>query len=154
MGYHVTILRTSNGVQTPITEDEISTAIRGSSKFQSLKDVNGEPIVEIDTGTHPNPCVWHCDGELWTKNPDEATIDGMCELASLLGGRVRGDELESYRSASDFYYHPDDADARAEALKTTKEVARQTKQRSFVVHFWIFGSLLLLGILAGTCSSK
>ena len=70
MGYHVTILRTSNGEQIPITEDEIVAAIRGSSRFQALKDVNGEPIVEIDTGTHPNPCVWHSDGELWTKNPD------------------------------------------------------------------------------------
>jgi hypothetical protein len=154
MGYHVTILRTSNGEQIPITEDEIVAAIHGSSKFQALKDVNSEPIIEIDTGTLPNPCIWHSAGELWTKNPDEATLDGMCELASLLNARVRGDEFETYRSSSDVYYHPDDADVRSEALKTTKEIVRQTKRRSFVVHFCIFGTLLLLGILAGTCSSK
>lgn len=154
MGYHVTILQTSNGEQIPITEDKIVAAIQGSSKFQALKDVNGEPIIEIDTGTDPNPCVWHSDGELWTKNPDEATLDGMCELASLLGARVRGDELETYRSSSDVYYHPDDANAPSEALNTTKEIVRQTKRRSVVVHFCIFGTLLLLGILAGTCSSR
>jgi hypothetical protein len=154
MGYHVTILRTGNGEQIPITKDEIVNAIRGSSKFQASNDANGEPIIEIDTGTNPNPCVWHSDGELWTKNPDEATLNGMCELASLLGARVRGDEFETYRSASDFYYHPDDEGVRSEALRTTKEMVRQTKRKSFVVHLCIFGVLLLLGILAGTCSSK
>jgi hypothetical protein len=154
MGYHVTIFRTINGTQVPINEEEIAAVTNGSSRFQALKDVNGESIIEIVTGSDPNPCVWYSDGELWTKNPDEATLDGMCELASLLGARVRGDELETYRSSSDVYLHPDDADARAEALKTTKEIVRQTKRRSFVVHFCIFGTLLLLGILAGTCSSR
>jgi len=154
MGYHVTILRTSNGKQIPIAEAEIVGAIRGSSKFRASKAKNGEPIIEIDTRTHPNPCVWHSDGELWTKNPDEPTLDGMCELASLLGARVRGDEFETYRSASDVYYHPDDEGLRLEALKTTSEMVRQTKRKSFVVHFCIFGTLLLLGILAGTCSSR
>ena len=70
------------------------------------------------------------------------------------GARVRGDEVETYRSASDYYSHPDDAEARSGICKTTKEIVRQTKRRSFVAHFCIFGTLLLLGILAGTCSSK
>lgn len=48
------------------------------------------------------------DGELWASNPSEPLLALMIELAGYLDARVRGDELETYRTVDDTYIHPDD----------------------------------------------
>ena len=120
MGYHVSILRTSGHQQIPLTENEVKEAIATLSDFCFGFDVNHDPIVEIKKGDQPYPCLWLQKGELWTKNPDDETIDKMCELADVLNARVRGDEMETYKSSQEAYDHPDDSVFHKAAEKSLK----------------------------------
>jgi hypothetical protein len=54
------------------------------------------------------------EGELWTSNPSMPLLEPMIELAGYLGARVRGDELETYRTVDDRYIHPDDRELAAQ----------------------------------------
>ena len=154
MGYHVHIIRTCDGKTIPITEEEVSRLLSGSRDFRMNQDVNGKPIVELSCDEELPPCLWFSDGELWTKNPDERTIDAMCKLAALLGGRVRGDELETYRSSSEYYSHPDDEAERVETAHISKETLIRTKRDTFVMNCCIFGTFLVLGLIVATCSGQ
>jgi hypothetical protein len=143
VGYHVTILRTQGRTAIPIGIDEIERAVAGRPEFRLTRDVRGEPVVEFADCGNPPPCVWHTDGEWWTKNPDKATIDAMCRLADLLDARVLGDELETYRSSGDRYFHSDDAPPPG-----------KHRRKKPAMRFWVMGVCLILGILAGRCSRR
>lgn len=145
MGYHVSIVRTRDGQQIPITEDEILSAINGSSIFKADRDVRNKFIVTITTGNHPPPGLWHSDGELWIKNPDDQTVDRMCELAEILGARVRGDELETYRSSSYVYFHPDDEAVRTLNYSTARDTARKSTRTNLILNLSLAGLVLLMG---------
>ncbi len=154
MGYHVSIIRSQAGQPIAITEDEIRSALQDSPLFRTAEDAQGEFIVEIVVGESPHPCLWITDGELWTKNPDDEIVDAMCVLARRLGGRVRGDELETYKSSSDFYLHPDDVVLRQEADLLTKETIRETRRKSALLNWYIAGFFIVMAMIAGQCSSK
>jgi predicted Zn-dependent protease len=154
MGYHVSIVRTRGGQQIPITEEEILSAINSSSIFKADRDVRNEFIVTITTGNDLPPCLWYSDGELWAKNPDDQTVDCMCELAAILGARVRGDELETYRSSSDVYLHPDDEAVRTLNYRTSRDTARRSKRRSLILNLSLAGLVLLLGFGGAFFSSR
>src|SRR6185503_10077857 len=106
MGYHVAILRTAAGVPSPILSSELSDATRAVSGWSLTQgetptltySPNGEEIVSL----------WHTDGELWAKNPSDEGLSAMIALAEQLEARVRGDELETYRTPTSSYVHPDD----------------------------------------------
>lgn len=80
------------------------------------------------------------DGELWSSTPDDDFIGLMIELAKLLGARVRGDELESYRTLDEVYEHPDDAPLRRAAAR-----ARPRPRQSALWREWK-GRLVVMGI--------
>lgn len=50
------------------------------------------------SGASVNPGAWFdwFDGDVFTKNPDSATLRKMIALANLLGARVQGDDGELY----------------------------------------------------------
>ena len=60
------------------------------------------------SGAEESFVLYLSDGELWTSNPDESMLSQMVALASALGARVRGDELETYNSDLTSFTHPDD----------------------------------------------
>ena len=111
MGYHVAILRTKNGQQESISIEEVKEAIVALHGFKlkpasppwkdcyeiSFPSSEGEDIV----------LLWQ-EGEIWTKNPEDQTMQGMLDLAKKLNARVRGDELETYKTIDESYQHPDD----------------------------------------------
>ena len=152
MGYHVHILRTRGVEKIPITEEEVSRLLSGNPDFRENRDANGEAIVELSCDEESPSCLWFSEGELWTRNPDERTIDAMCKLAALLGGRVRGDELETYRSSTESYCHPDDEAEQVETARINKETLIRTKRGTFVMNCCIFGTFLVLGLIVATCS--
>lgn len=47
-------------------------------------------------------------GKCMTKNPDEATLSWMIELASKLNGRVVDYAGRTYTSPTEYYIHPED----------------------------------------------
>jgi hypothetical protein len=89
--------------------------------------------------------LWFGDGELWTKNPDDAALERMIALAGALGARVRGDEGETYRAPDDAYAHPDDEDDRRAAAAVSEQWMRRERRT------WMFRGIVvaLLVIAAG-----
>lgn len=141
MGYHVTILRTKDKQHEPITLEETkkliasmpgfklqpSTILKGSFEI-SLPQSDGEEYV----------LLWQ-EGEIWTKNPDDKTMQVMLNLAKRLNARVRGDELETYVTLDETYQHPDDLAIQASEQTTSKPKHKQWRLRDIpLVIFFIF----------------
>lgn len=116
MGYHVTIVRTVSGQAHPITRDELERAL-GAMHGRLALDAGqpaGTQLYEPAKGDASEILIFE-GGELWASTPSGAFLELMIELADLLGARVRGDELETYRTLDDVYQHPDDAALRRDA---------------------------------------
>ena len=104
MGYEFHITRAadwSQSGQLPITAEEW------------LAVVGGDPELRIDEQNGPYFAVWsgQCsdpdggwfdwsDGQINTKNPDQAILAKMLQLADRLGGAVQGDDGEIYGDPS------------------------------------------------------
>jgi len=137
MGYHVTILRTEAGIQRQITEDEVRRAIVPmAGRLEVYPDTNEFWLYQPALGEKSEILILDKDeGELWAKTPGETFTALMIELAGYLGARVRGEELETYRSLDDVYIHSDDQAEwdlaySPEARKSTRSrAAGQTRHR-------------------------
>jgi hypothetical protein len=88
------------------------------------------------------------DGEIWTQNPDDDTFQLMIELAQALGARVRGDELETYRSVSETYSHPEDAQAATES----REYVARLRRKHRLLQLLPLAPFVAAALLVGYCS--
>ena len=147
MGYHVTILRSSQGKQIPISLNEAVSAAKSIDCWSY-----SETLPTFDySGTEGTCTLCYQDGELWTKNPEEWGINAMLALARRLEARVRGDEWETYDSGR-IYLHPDDIPLRVEAETNSKALlSRELKQQRFIRNaiIGIFAVLGIIGFLIG-----
>jgi len=66
MGYHVTILRSSQSKQRPISLNE---AMSAAKSIEGWSYSETPPTFEY-SGTEGTCTLWYQDGELWTKNPE------------------------------------------------------------------------------------
>jgi hypothetical protein len=139
MGYHLSILRTAEGRKQPIRRDELASVVAARADLQ-LEE--GPRRSLIRTGAGPEPVLVYQDGEIWARDPARATVELMLELASVLGARVRGDELETYRTPDDTFTHPDDRRAIAEAKAS---VRRMRAKARLVSWSWFAAALILAG---------
>ena len=143
MGYHVTILRSANGVELPIEWSEIEAL---ADQFPGARLVRIPHISDptdatfVVTRNGVEHCLWYTDGTLWAKTPDEHTLAVMLDIAAALCARVRGDELETYRSDGSSYFHPDDA----AALRAAKEADARLRQK---MQIWYYLRLAIGAIL-------
>lgn len=148
MGYHLRILRTKAGQEFPIRRDEVELLARnigGKIEPSILKDAELDFVLPLEQGTGSFRLVLQ-RGQLWTKNPEEAELAAMIDVASRLNARVRGDELETYRSASDTYIHPDDKDEANQSEIESKQTIKRTRStRLIFLVIQIIAFLLLLG---------
>lgn len=143
MSYHLTILRSKNSKQLPISLEEaklVATKI-GYWKYSEtprtfkLLTKNGEST------------LWYNDGELWTKTPQVWEIDHIINFAKELGGRVRGDEFETYITADETFTHPDDIILRKiEEEKSAAMLQKDISSQKRIFHV-IIGFFLLLGLI-------
>jgi hypothetical protein len=108
LGYHVYIFRTDAGTRQPITGEEVQRAIVPmAGRLEVFPGAKELWLYQPELGDESEILVLD-DGELWAKSPGETFIALMIELAGHLGARVRGEELETYRSLDDVHIHPDD----------------------------------------------
>jgi len=148
MGYHVTILRTNQGTQIPISLEE---AVHAASSIEGWSYFEAPPTFEFQ-GQEGSCTLWYQDGELWTKNPEEWQLDVMVALAKRLHARVRGDEWETYTSKDQTFQHPDDTALRKEAEASSKILlARSMQQQRFMRNAIIgfFVALAAIGYFVG-----
>ena len=152
MGYHVAILRTASGQGVPIGEAEVRQAVK--SMAGRLEVMPGKPefwLYQPAFGEE-SEIVAFSEGELWTSNPSMPLSELMIELAGYLGARVRGDELETYRTVDDHYIHPDDRELAAQyppprpSGSRAFAVAREMTLRTIIVVGLgvLLGSIVLL----------
>jgi hypothetical protein len=149
MGYHVTILRTHGSTTEPLTIDEVRDV---ASTMDGWEYDEAEEELIHRTATEPDTVLSFGDGELWTKNPSEETLSRMITVANHLGGRVRGDEFETYRTLDDWYAHPDDREAEAQAVIASQAKFRRTNRKQWVIRAVILAPLvvgLLIKLLRG-----
>jgi hypothetical protein len=105
MGYHLRILR--NAAESAISQEEFNAAVRATSSL--ILDDDGCSARCIRDGILRST-IFLSNGEAWTNTAEEDVLEVMLLLAKSLKARVRGDYNESYRSVSETYVHPDDAD--------------------------------------------
>lgn len=147
MAYHLTILRSANGLQQPISRSE---ALAGAQQTAGWSVTGAAEITFSDERGHCT--LWHSDGELWTRLEAPWVIEPMLELARVLKARVRGDEFETYSSVQESYAHPDDKRlaqvARADSAQLlVQHIAEQRRIRNGIFAF--FGVLGVIGFLVG-----
>lgn len=149
MGYHVRIVRgdfPSKGRDISSDGNSFIEAALGRLGFSIEAGASGSGKQLYRRRGENEVCLFLDDGEVWAKNPDETDIEAMIEIAEELGGgaRVRGDEGETYRSATETYIHPDDL---GEAV-SDEESSRRVYWKDILS--WIVpmagGMLILFGI--------
>jgi hypothetical protein len=151
MSYHVTILRTEGEREIPILRDEVERLVAAHPEFRvTVRDA--DQIVFSATGpSFDDHFLVYSGGNIWARNPDDPTLTRMIELAAALGGgaRVRGDGLETYRSAGDPYVHPDDApEVEWAALERSSRVRRRKAMAGLK---WVFMAFVLATIVMRCC---
>ena len=103
MGYDVHIARTAfwfDSEEEAIPLEEWLTVVQ-SDPDRAL-DPENRPPDALFVGHPESPApLWWQRGMIDTKNPDTATILKMLEIASRLGAKVQGDDLETYTLAKD-----------------------------------------------------
>jgi len=147
MSYHVTIVRTKGRLQEAISKDEVL-ALAASRDDLVLNEAEGGKLyISIAQKGASSPILVWQQGEIWTKTPDDETLQLMIDLARGLNARVRGEELETYSTPDHTYLHPDDIETSEKATQYTRLLVRQTRRRRWVVHGLIFGIMVLLGLV-------
>ena len=143
MGYHISILRSSDGKLQAIGLDEAQVAalaLGWSFKAQP-------PTFEFKAG-EKTCTLWYSLGELWTKSPGDHEIGLMLTLATSLQARVRGDEYETYTSPEDTYKHPDDLALQRKDEAESLELLRRDPLSPKKMRYYMIGFFVVLGILA------
>lgn len=109
MGYDLSITRADsfmNTLESPISEEDwLKVAKADPSLRLSTDDYFDRSAADGRTERfhpwlwieHPEqPPLWFVDGAVTTKNPDDATISKLVQLARALNARVIGEEDEEY----------------------------------------------------------
>lgn len=145
MSYHVTIVRTKGHSRIAITLDEVKAVISSFPDLAAVRAREGDlELSRISLGP-ASPLLIYEDGEIWTGTPDRDTLQLMLDLAARLNARVRGDEMETYRTPEDTYHHPDDLEKIQEADVLTKRMLRTRRLKGWS----LYGAILLVFILLG-----
>lgn len=145
MGYHIHILRTASCKAVPIGEAEVREAVtRMAGRLDVMPDAPELWLYQPALGRESEIVIVE-NGELWAKNPSDTVLALMIELAGYLGARVRGEELETYRTVGETYIHPDDREL-AQQYRPRPGGLREmvARIRVWVVILVISASVLLL----------
>ena len=124
---------------------DVITALRNDPRWSFEKQSSSVTLSDSDNG---DIRLWLQDGELWTKSPDERCIAAMIGLANLLEARVRGDELETYRTPTETYLHPDDRTVAKQAQQINEGYAKKVHRRKLLFRSYQIATLLALLALA------
>lgn len=147
MGYHVSIIRTHKGQSNPILKVEVEELVNSNPNFQIQESAVGDfDLIFLKEGNETTRLTFQ-NGELWTKNPEDEDILVLLEISDKLGkcSRVRGDELETYRTLTETYAHPDD---QLEYQKTVVEnvwVAKKHRIGKIVYFVVMWGVCIVIG---------
>jgi predicted Zn-dependent protease len=124
MTYRISIIRSSQ--KDRLSFEEIIDTISGLAGFKT--NLNGEPpsVTLLRAGGLETELFWNAvECSLFTLKPETDIIAAMIKLAGTLGGRVRGQNFESYTTPFETYVHPEDSDS---ARRTEQQAAQQRRK--------------------------
>lgn len=145
MGYHVSLIRENNGKIEPIGREEIIGIISSCPDFSYEDRENYLNLKKISAYGGAVYFIYQ-DGELYVKNPTEIQLEEFILLAQKLGGRIRGENFETYRTGSETYIHENDVQEAADHVRQINSSKSNRKRRSFL---WKAGFILACAILGG-----
>lgn len=154
MGYHIAILRTKDGLLDHISTDELSGLVETLPGSRIYPDTRNKKVlnVVISLDGKDSLKLAYQNGVLWGKNPGDVEIQLMIEIAGKLGARVRGDELETYRTVTDVYIHPDDKAEFERFQAQSRTLINRTKRRRMI---WLaIKATAIVILLAGIFFSR
>ena len=97
MGYDIHIRRGGE----KITLEEWLRYVESDSQIQRDPQNNATDFLFVAHPKEPAPLWWQPRrSEIYTKDPDKATVQKMIEIAQKIGARVQGDEGEFYDDTS------------------------------------------------------
>jgi hypothetical protein len=103
MGYDLHITRAadwSDNEGAEITAEEWLAFVAADPEL-TLAESNGPCFVHWSgPSIHSDPWLDWAEGNIYTKNPDQALMDKMVEIACRLNARVQGDDGEVYDDGS------------------------------------------------------
>lgn len=140
MGYHVELVR--NG-RLKVAWEEL--AVVAASRAGWGVDHIKRQIEIVNHGEPRGLLIWDVEAP-WLKSPDDVLV-ALIDLAANLDARVRGDELESCRSAEDGYIDPDDTAAHAAATYASQDFLARHKRNKLLWDGFRFLVLAFLAIL-------
>ena len=150
MGYYLTILKTDGRQQVPITIDEVESAVANLHGWKLDRDNCTVDYSRVGTDSFymnysPDP------GELWQKASEHlcsnASMTQLLALANALSARLRGDEMETYRTSSQTYIHPDDLQDIRQQEILSKNLLQSHNKRKLIWDVFRLVVLMLCVIL-------
>lgn len=100
MGYDLHVTRKEywcNETGPDISLDEWIRYARSDEEVQQDPDNPGDENWIVVLGLDSWPLWWRTTGEVYTKNPEDAMIQKLISIASVLNAQVLGDDEEIYR---------------------------------------------------------
>jgi len=114
----------------PISREEILELIERDNSV-SYKDRGDYLNIKKITDASRELYFIYQDGVVWVKNPSREITQALIFIADKLGGRVRGDELETYISPDKVIVHPDDK----HLVEQAQPIAKSTKKKETFVSY-------------------
>ena len=103
MGYDIHVTRAEFWAENEgheISLDEWLRYVESDSEVQRDPQNSPTDFLFLAHPKEPWPLWWQ-SGDVFTKNPDKATVQKMIEIAQKLGARVQGDDGEFYDDTSE-----------------------------------------------------
>ena len=147
MGYHVEILRTQGDQLLPISKNELESLVSCTPNLRIEESMLGEADLLFLQGDREICRLTLQHGRLWTKNPEEEEMLAMLDIAPKLNARVRGDELETYRSLHEYYVHPDDEKALRKLKEESSRSIKISHRKTIIINAIIFGIFILIALI-------
>jgi hypothetical protein len=149
MSYHVAITRERKGTDAAIGLDEWVAFIRASADLSEVAATGAADTDKFNKSNHAvhvrgreDTWLGWSDGEVWTKNPDQALLEYMISIAPALGARVRGDEGEYYRTIDDYHYEDENGEISAADWAERKSASRRHDKVRLVLKYIIFYAVI------------
>ncbi|HBF11829.1 MAG TPA: hypothetical protein DDW49_00315 [Deltaproteobacteria bacterium] len=142
MSYLVRILRTKGKNQEPISRTEVEKAV-GFIPSLKIRQAPNECLEILFMDDDQEAVLMWKDGEILVKNPEREMLQVMLDLATKLNARVRGDELETYRTPEQTFCHPDDF----ASLEVSWRINRKANRKQWLLNGAIFVGFILLALL-------
>jgi len=146
MSYHINIIKTTEDKQIPIDKKDVLAFIELNSAIEIINSKEDSILMQYNFADGGQFDLFWKNGEIWTENPEKETVSAMIEIAHHFDARVRGDELETYKTSEETYIHPHDDKLfnkeKFEGVKIYSDNQRNLNRFIAVAIFFLLGLII------------